>query len=385
MIRTAERLAGMQQSAIRAMTARCDAVGGINLGQGLCRTPPPPSLLQHASDHVPAVDHSYSPAQGDHQFRTAVARKLATYNGLAVDPETEVVATIGASGAYNAALLAFLNPGDGVLLPDPHYGYHLAAAKLYGLQPQPVPLSAPGLRLERTALDAAITSASRAIVLCTPGNPSGRRLDASELDAVAAVAEKHDLLVITDEIYEHIYYTDVPHLSPATVAGLWHRTITISGLSKTYSVPGWRLGYAVGPAELIESVRIAADTMVVCAPTPLQQLAVSALSLPDSYYRSLRELYQDKRKRLTWAFESAGLTVNDPDGAYYLLVDCSTLGVTDGWAAAAQILDRARVATVPGEAFYLTRPPHPTVRACLSVADEEIDQATEQLMRLRSN
>lgn len=255
---------------------------------------------------------------------------------------------------------------------------------MYGLQPQPVQLSDPGFRLARAALEAAITDRTRAIVVCTPANPSGRRLDRQELEVVAAVAEEHDLLVITDEIYEHIYYTDAPHLSPATVSGLWHRTITISGLSKTYSIPGWRLGYAVGPAELIEPVRIAADTLVVCAPTPLQQLAVSALGLPGSYYQDLRNLYQDKRKRLTSAFESAGLAVNDPEGSYYLLVDCTALGVTDGWAAAEEILGSARVATVPGEAFYLTSPPRPTVRVCLSVADEDIERATEQLDRLRS-
>jgi aminotransferase len=383
MIRTAERLDNMQQSAIRAMSQRCEAVGGINLGQGLCRTPPPPSLLQHSVERIRSVNHSYSLAQGDQNFRKAVARKMAVYNGLEVEPETQIVVTIGASGAFNAALLAFLNPGDGILLPEPYYGYHLAAARLYGLEPQPIPLTPPGYRLERTALEEAVTERTRAIVVCTPANPTGRRLDCEELETVAAVAQEHDLLVITDEIYEHIYYNGRPHLSPATVDGLWERTITISGLSKTYSIPGWRLGYAAGPTDLIKPLRVVADILSVCAPTPLQQLAVHALTLPDSYYQSLRDMYQDKRKRLTSAFESSGLSVNTPDGAYYLLVDCSALGVPNGWAAAEFILDRARVATVPGEAFYLTSPPHPSVRVCLSVEDRTIERATEQLDRLR--
>jgi len=382
-IRTANRLSDMQQSAIRTMTQRCEAVDGINLGQGLCRTPPPQSLMKHAAQQVVAVDHSYSPAQGDRGFRVALADKLTRYNGLLVDPDTDVVATIGASGAYNAALLAFLDPGDGVVLLEPHYGYHLAALRLYGLQPQPVQLTAPDFQIDWAALEEAITQRTRAIVVCTPANPSGRRFGRAELEIVAALAEEHDLLVITDEIYEHIYYTGTPHLSPATVGDLWDRTITISGLSKTYSIPGWRLGYAVGPAELISKVRVVADTLVVCAPTPLQQLATHALALPDSYYRELRALYEDKKKRLTAAFEATGLTMSSPEGAYYLLVDCSALAVDSGWAAAELILERTRVATVPGEAFYLASPRYPIVRVCLSVADNAIDLAAERLERLR--
>jgi aminotransferase len=369
----------MQQSVIRAMTHRCEAVNGINLGQGLCRVPPPQSLMDHAAHQVMSVDHSYSPAQGDRGFRVALADKLARYNGLEVDPDTDVVATIGASGAYNAAILAFLNPGDGVVLLEPHYGYHLAALRLYGLLPQPVQLTAPDFHIDRAALQHAITERTKAIVVCTPANPSGRRFHRAELEIIAALAQQHDLLVITDEIYEHIYYTDTPHLSPATVGNLWNRTITISGLSKTYSIPGWRLGYAVGPAELIKEVRVVADTLVVCAPTPLQQLSTHALALADSYYRNLRALYEEKKKRLTAAFEATGLTVNSPEGAYYLLIDCSALRVDSGWAAAELILERARVATVPGEAFYLTHPPYPVVRVCLSVADNTIDRATKQL------
>jgi aminotransferase len=361
------------------MTERCVAVGGVNLGQGLSRTPPPAALLEHAADHFAEVDHSYSLAQGDAAFREAVARKLASYNGVDVDPENGVVATIGATGAYNATLIAHLDPGDGLLLPEPFYGYHRTVAELQGIVPQPVRSAAPGFRLDADVLEAAATDRTRAIVLCTPGNPSGRRITREEIETVARFAESRDLLVITDEIYEHIYYATGSHLSPASFEALAGRTITISGLSKTYSVPGWRLGYAAGPADLMASVRLAADALSVCAPTPLQQLAVRALELPESFYTGMRADYRAKRDRVAAAFRSAGLTTNDPEGAYYLLVDCSPLGFRDGHEAAEFILSTAGIATIPGEAFHMGPAPYPYVRACFAVTETDLGRVEEIL------
>ncbi|GAA2710221.1 MULTISPECIES: pyridoxal phosphate-dependent aminotransferase [Streptomyces] len=379
MIATARRLHGKQQSLIRAMTERCTAVGGINLGQGLSRMPPPDSLLHTAAAGFATADHSYSLAQGDPALRKAIARKLATYNNIDVDPEDGIVATIGASGAYNAVLLSYLDPGDGILLPEPFYGYHHAAAELYGAVPEPLRLTAPDFHLDAQVLEESATERTRAIVLCTPNNPSGRRLTAEEISAVAAFAERRDLLVITDEIYEYIYYTPEQHLSPAAFDSLKHRTITISGLSKTYSIPGWRLGYAAGPARLIQPVRTAADILSVCAPTPLQQLAEHALELPESFYSAMRQQYRSQRDRIADAFRTAGLAPNQPEGAYYLLIDCSALGVENGHEAADTILTTTGIATIPGEAFHRDVPPHPYVRACFAVSQRDIARAEEAL------
>jgi aminotransferase len=382
MVRSAKRMKGLQQSAIRTMTVRCDAAGGINLGQGMCQLRPPKSLLEFGATRFADVDHSYSYARGDAGFLDAVAEKLARDNGITADPAKQIVATIGTTGAFSATLTALFDPGDGILVMEPCYGYHITAIRLLELVPEPVRLTGPDLRLNRDALRAAVTDRTRAIVVCTPGNPSGRRFDRTELGHIAELAQDHDLVVITDEIYEHIYYTPVPHLSPATVNGLADRTVTISGLSKAYSIPGWRLGYATAPEALLAPIQVAADSLMVCAPTPLQQLACHALTLPESYYHELRATYEAKRHRLSDAFALTGLTPNEPEGAYYLFVDCSALGVGTGWEAADYLLDRAGIATIPGEAFYLTDPGKPLVRACFSVPDETLDDVARLLEKI---
>lgn len=248
------------------MTERCDAIGGVNLGQGMCQVPPPDELLQLAGEQIRSANHSYSPAEGLASFCEAVAEKVARYHGIHLDASHEVLATIGATGAFNAALLALLNPGAGVLLIEPFYGYHLSAIRLLGMFPQTVELEEDSWALTYAALSVAVTAETRAIVVCTPANPSGRRYSSIELDAVACVAAERDLLVITDEVYEHIYFDDEPHIAPATVGSLSDRTVSISSMSKTFSVPGWRLGYAFGPERLMRHVRLAADTLVVCPP-----------------------------------------------------------------------------------------------------------------------
>jgi len=262
MTRTAKRMTGLQQSAIRQMTARCEAVGAINLGQGLCRVDPPGSLLGLAADRFTGLDHSYSHAQGDAGFLDAVAAKLARDNGIIADAANQIVTTIGATGAFIATLAALFDPGDGILLIEPYYGYHLSAIKIFELIPEPVRLTGPGFRLDRDTLYAAATERSRAIVVCVPANPSGRRFDRTELGYIAELARDRDLIVVTDEIYEYIYYGRAPHLSPATVDGLAERTVTISGLSKSYSVPGWRLGYATAPAKLLAPILTAAENII---------------------------------------------------------------------------------------------------------------------------
>ncbi|TYC21186.1 pyridoxal phosphate-dependent aminotransferase [Micromonospora sp. MP36] len=379
MAKVGKRMRGMQQSSIRAMTARCQELDAINLAQGLCQVPPPASLLAEGARDFGQVDHSYSPAEGLAVFREAVADRLKRHNGLSVEPATGVVATIGATGALMATLTALLDEGDGVLIFEPFYSYHLSALKVLNLRPEPVRLVAPTFEITEEALRAAITDQTRAMIVCTPNNPSGRRFTEAELMIVSAVAEEHDLLVITDEVYEDIYFGPAPHVAPATVGNLGERTLTISSLSKSFSIPGWRLGYVCGPEQLMSTVRVAADALVGCAPTPLQEFGARALRMSDEYYRDLRAMYDGKRRALAEGFAAAGLSPNEPEGSYYLLVDCSPMGVASGAEAAEVLLKRTLIGTVPGEAFYLNPPERPYVRVCFSLPDEVIAEVVKRL------
>jgi aminotransferase len=361
------------------MTVRCQELGAINLAQGLCQVPPPASLLAEGARDFGNLDHSYSPPEGLAVFRDAVADKLKRHSGLSVDPATQVVATIGATGALMATFTALLNPGDGILLFEPFYSNYLSALKVLDLQPEPVRLVGPDFEITGESLRAAITDRTRAMIVCSPNNPSGRRLTVAELLIVSAVAEERDLLVITDEVYSDIYFGSAPQIAPATVGSLGERTLTISSLGKSFSIPGWRLGYVCGPAELIGAIRIAAESLVVCAPAPLQELGARALRLGDDYYRELRAMYDRKRRALAAGFAAAGLSPNEPDGSYYLFVDCSPMGVANGAEAAEILLHRTLVATVPGEAFYLSPPELPYLRVCFSFPDEVIADAVNRL------
>ena len=379
MVKVANSMGGMQQSAIRAMTARCVEVGAISLTQGLCQVPPPASILAEGARDFKYLGHSYSPAEGLSVFREAVAGKLKRYSKLSVEPATEVVTTVGATGALIAALMAMLDAGDGVLIFEPLYGYHLSALRMLDLRPEPVRLVAPDFEITEKSLRAAITSQTRAMIVCTPHNPSGRRFTEAELLSVSGVAEEHDLLVITDEVYADIYFGPTPHIAPATVGNLGDRTLTISALSKSFNMSGWRLGYVCGPERLMGPVRIAADALVGCAPTPLQEVGARALMLSDEYYSDLREMYDVKRRALTEGFAAAGLSPNEPEGSYFLLVDCSRMGVASGVEAAEILLKGSLIGTVPGEAFYLSQPERPYVRACFSLPDEVLADAAERL------
>jgi aminotransferase len=379
MVKVANRMRGLQQSALGAMTVRCQEVGAINLAQGLSKVPPPASVLADGAREFENVGHSYSQAEGLAVFREAVADKLKRSSGLSVEPATQVLATVGATGALVATLTALLDPGDGVILFEPFYSYYLSSLQLLDLCPEPVRLVGPDFEITEESLRAAITDRTRAMIICTPNNPSGHRLTAAELMIISAVAEENDLLVISDEAYEDIYFDSAPHLAPATVGYLSGRTVTISSLGKTFSIPGWRLGYVCGPEQLIGVIRIAAESLVACAPAPLQELGARALRLGDDYYRDLRATYDRKRRTLAAGFAAAGLSPNEPDGSYYLFVDCSRMGVATGAEAAERLLQRSLVGTVAGEAFYLDPPDLPYVRACFSLPDEVIAEAVDRL------
>jgi len=381
-MRVANRLQGLAQSEIRRMTRECERVGGINLGQGICDLPTPPLVRDGAIAAIRENRSTYSFAEGARELRDAIARKLARDNGLQADPAREICVTVGASGAYTAAIHALLDPGDGILLFEPYYGYHLNAAVVAGLIAEFATLRFPEFTLREEALEAAITSRTRAVVVCTPSNPSGKMFRSEELEALARVARRHDLLVITDEIYEYIRYDGRPHVSPATIAGLRERTVTIMGLSKTFSITGWRLGYTVAPAEMTRAITLVNDLYFVCAPTPLQLGAARGFDAPRSYFDELQSGYQRKRDRICAALRRAGLEPIVPEGAYYVLADCAGLGFKTSLQAAMHLLETTGVASVPGSAFYRGGEGEKLLRFCFAKDDDVLEEACTRLAAL---
>src|SRR5689334_10884533 len=285
--RLSRRLQGLVQSDIRRMTRECERVQGINLGQGICDLPTPPPVREGAIAAIQARKSTYSFMEGVPELRQAIARKLERRNGLAADPASEIVVTVGASGAYTCALHALLDPGDGVLVFEPFYGYHVNTALVAGLEPQYLRLEAPEFALTEAALRGALKPNTRALVVCSPGNPSGKMFTRAELEIVARVARERDLVVITDEIYEDIRYDGREHVPAATVDGLRERTVTIMGLSKTFSITGWRLGYAVAREDWARAIALVSDLFYICAPTPLQHGVAAGFAMPQGFYDEL--------------------------------------------------------------------------------------------------
>ena len=382
-MRIATRLQGLLQSEIRRMTRECERVGGINLGQGICDLPTPPLVRDGAIAAIRENRSTYSFAEGAAELRQAIAKKLQRDNGLRADPASEICVTVGASGAYAAAIHALLDPGDGILLLEPYYGYHLNAAIVAGFTPEFLALSPPDFALREEALEAAITPRTRAVVLCTPSNPSGKMYSREELSALARVADRHDLLVITDEIYEYIRYDGRPHLSPASIPELAARTVTIMGLSKTFSITGWRLGYTFAPAEMTKAISLVNDLYFVCAPTPLQLGAAAGFAAPASYFSELQSGYQRKRDVICAALRRAGLPPIVPQGAYYVLADCSRLGFATSREAAMHVLEATRVASVAGSAFYRGAEGDKLLRFCFAKDDTVLEVACGRLASLR--
>lgn len=365
------------------MTRECERVGGINLGQGICDLPTPPLVRDGAIEAIRARKSTYSYAEGAEELRVAIARKLAERNGISADPQTEIVVTAGATGAFACAIHALLDPGDGILILEPYYGYHLNCALVAGLVPRFLTLRGPEFRLIESELRAALTPDVRAIVLCTPSNPCGRMFDRGELEMLARVARERDLLVITDEIYEDIRYDGREHVSPATVADLAERTVTILGLSKTFSITGWRLGYAVARPELAAALTLVNDLFYICAPTPLQHGVAAGFAAPASFFRELADDYAVKRERMCTALERSGLAPVWPQGAYYVLADARSLGQRTSRDAALALLERCKVASVPGSAFFRGAEGERWLRFCFAKEHDVLDEACRRLEGLR--
>jgi aminotransferase len=376
----ARRVEGMVQSDIRRMSRECERAGGINLGQGICDQPAPDLVKEAATAAIRSDRSAYSRLEGIDPLRARIAEKMAAYNGIRCDPDREVVVTVGSTGGFVAACLACVEAGDEVILFSPYYGYHVNILKLCQASLRFVRLHPPDWSFDPKELAASFTDRTRAIVVNTPSNPCGKVFSRDELVQIARCCQAHGAVAITDEIYEYILFDGRPHVSLGSLPGMEDRTVTLSGFSKTYNMTGWRLGYAVGDATLMEKIGLLNDLLYICAPTPLQHAVVAAFNLPPSYYEELRAGYARKLERISSACLSAGIRPLRPQGAYYLLVDVSNLGAPDDREAARHLLSKARVASVPGSAFY----PDPAqgraqVRLCFAKEDAVLEEACRRL------
>lgn len=347
----ARRMQHLVQSDIRRLTIECDKVGGINLGQGICDLPTHPLVKQGAIEAIQGGKAIYTHARGLPELRRAIAAKLKSFNGVEYDPDTELCVTVGSSGAFASAVFATLDPGDEVLLVEPFYGYHLNTLLLAGITPRYGRMDLATMTLDRASLESAISPRTRGIVICTPSNPGGIVYSADDIRWLAEFARRHDLLVYSDEIYEYITYDNRRHLSPAA-NGLRERTMMLGGYSKTFSITGWRIGYLAGPAALMEKAVVASDLLYICAPHPLQRGVLKGLEAPAAYYESMRADYEQGRDLICTALQKGGFKPFRPQGSYYVMADFSDLGWQDDQQASAELLRRAKVAAIPGSAFY---------------------------------
>jgi len=301
------------------------------------------------------------------------------------DPVTEVLVTHGSTGAFVCAAETILNPGDEVILFEPFYGYHKHILELKGMSVKAVALSMEDLSFDMADLENVISPKTRAIVVCTPNNPSGKVYSQDELMAIGEFAKKHDLWIVTDEIYEYITYPGYEHLSIAALGDFRERTLTISGFSKTYNMTGWRLGYVTGPAEVIAKMALVQDLIYVCPATPLQHAGLSALKMQQNYYDSMAAGYLEKRNYVVSELQNMGFKIAPPQGAYYLMTDFSGLNLGDDEQAAKFLLDEARVAAVPGRYFYMDPEKGKTIlRFCYALDKAKLQQAMDQMKQALS-
>ncbi len=346
------RSALFTESVIREMTRLCQQHGGVNLAQGFPDFAAPEAIKEEAARAVRADINQYAITWGAKRLRDALVQKTERFTGLRYDPETEVTVCCGSTECMIATLLALVNPGEEVIIFEPYYENYGPDAILCGAVPRFVRLREPGWSYDPAELERAFSDRTKAIVINTPNNPTGKVFTRAELEHIAALCRKWDVVAVTDEIYEHILYDGAEHVTLAAIEGMRERTVTISGVSKTYSVTGWRVGYCLAAPALSAAIRKVHDFLTVGAPAPLQEAAAVALALPDDYYRTLAEGYRARRDFLLPALEAAGFRTFQPRGAYYVMTDISGFGAPDDVSFARMLVAEGGVAAVPGSSFY---------------------------------
>lgn len=374
---------GFPESVIREMTRIAVLHGAVNLAQGYPDFDPPPELIEAVKRAVDHGGNQYSITWGDPGLRAAISRKAREFNGIESDPEKNLVVTCGATEAMMAAMLSLINPGDEVVVFEPFYENYGPDAQVSGATPRHVRLEWPDWRFDEEALKAAFTPKTKALILNTPNNPTGKVFTRPELGLLADLCTDHDVVAVTDEIYEHMVYDGGRHISLATIGDMAERTVTINGVSKTYAATGWRVGWAIAPPTLATAIRRAHDFLTVCAPHAFQLAAVAGLALPPSYYAELLRTYQAKRDRLVRALQAASLDCLPPAGTYYVMTDFSEYPFADDWAFAMHLVETCGIATVPGSSFYADPKAGRTkVRFVFCKQERTLDEAVARLGQL---
>jgi N-succinyldiaminopimelate aminotransferase len=381
----ATRLQGLGTTIFAEMSALALRTGSINLGQGFPDEDGPEAVLEAAVQALRGGRNQYAPGIGVPELRTAIAQHQQRFYGLAVDADTEVVVTTGATEAIAAALLGLVDPGDEVIALEPYYDSYAACIAMAGGVRVPVTLRPPGFRLDTDALRAAVTARTKLILVNSPHNPTGMVLRDDELRAIADVACEHDLVVVTDEVYEHLTYDGVRHVPLASLDGMRERTLTISSGGKTFSFTGWKVGWASGPADLVRATLTAKQFLTFTSAAPLQPAIAEALALGDDYYDAFRSTLQGKRDRLSDGLRALGFDVFVPAGTYFVTTDIRPLGFDDGVDFCLRLPERCGVVAIPHEVFYDHKQAgKPLVRWAFCKQDSVIDAALDRLQRLRS-
>jgi N-succinyldiaminopimelate aminotransferase len=376
-------LAGMGTTIFAEMSALAVETGSVNLGQGFPDTDGPAEIARAAADAVLAGrGNQYPPGPGIPELRTAIAAHQKRFYGLDVDPDTEVLVTAGATEAVAAALLALLEPGDEVIAFEPYYDSYAACIAMAGGVRVPVTLRAPGFRPDLDRLRDAVTSRTRLILLNSPHNPTGMVASREELAAIARLAVEHDLLVVTDEVYEHLVF-DGQHIPIATFPGMRERTVTISSAGKTFSFTGWKIGWVTGTPELVTAVRTAKQFLTYVSGGPFQYAIAAALALPDAFYADLTASLHRKRDLLASGLRAAGFEAFVPDGTYFISTDIAPLGESDGLAFCRSLPHRCGVVAVPNVVFYDDQAAGRShVRFAFCKKDEVLADAAARLLTL---
>ena len=381
-----EKASRFTESVIREMTRLAQKFGAVNLAQGFPDFPAPAEIKQAAQEAIARDVNQYAITWGSKSLRNAIAAKFERTQGVSVDPEREITVCCGSTEAMMSAMMAVINPGDEVVVFEPFYENYGPDAILSGAVPRFVKLHAPDWTFDRDELSRAFTPRTKALILNTPNNPTGKVFSREEVELIRDLVVRANAYVITDEIYEHILFDGAQHISIASLEGMRDRTITINGMSKTYAVTGWRVGWAIASPEISASIRKVHDFLTVGAAAPLQEAGALALALPDSYYAKLAETYREKRDFICPILESAGFRCFVPRGAYYVMTDISAFGYPDDVTFAKYLVEKIGVAVVPGSSFFNNSADgHKIVRFTFCKLETTLRAAADRLAKLRAS
>ena len=381
---SSHRASRFTESVIREMTRICLKHDGVNLAQGFPDFAAPAEIKEAARRAIQADLNQYAITWGEPNLRHAIAEKFDWYNGVAIDPETEITVCCGSTEAMISSLMAIVNSGEEVIVFEPFYENYGPDAILCDATPRFITLHEPDWHFDERELTQAFTNKTKAIIINTPNNPTGKVFSREELQFIADLCLKWGVIAVTDEIYEHILYDGATHISIASLPCIRDQTITINSISKTYSLTGWRVGWAIAPASLTASIRKVHDFLTVGAPHPLQEAAATALRIDRRYYQTLAREYEERRDFFSRVLDESGFRIYRPHGAYYIMTDVGHFGFSDDVAFALHLVEKFGVATVPGSSFYSRSSLGATkIRFCFPKKRETLEQAAEKLERFK--